>query len=177
MASIIDDVKVNSLQKVWPPRNDTPKDRRKRVAETKKLINSSKRKVLPKQQLGILLLKFQLDLKAQGNDLFREDEFGEASRAYGDAIDVIQLLTHENLPRNLDIENDLLCNRAECLLQIGDEDNVLQAWKDCENVLSHSRHHEKALFGKAKALKQLGRFFEARQCVSELLKITPTVST
>ncbi|XP_070571182.1 zinc finger CCCH domain-containing protein 7B-like [Ptychodera flava] len=116
-----------------------------------------------------ILHKLQLDLKAEGNELFVEKEITKACLCYNEALSIMNLVTMEKMFEDVALEEIVLCNRAECLLRIGEEDGVEQALIDCENILNNMNpKNEKAMFRKVKALKKLGRVDEAWRAIQQL---------
>ncbi|XP_070570216.1 3'-5' exoribonuclease HELZ2-like [Ptychodera flava] len=155
-------------KEVWPPPAESRATRQKRIQDTLPFASSSKRKSIPKQQLQELLHRLQLDLKTEGNQLFEETKYIEARSCYDDVVNIQNLLISEELEVNSLVAVNVRCNRAECLLRIGDEDSVKQALGDCNVVLGITPRDERAMFRKAKALKKLGKLPEAHQTVIDL---------
>ncbi|XP_070570215.1 3'-5' exoribonuclease HELZ2-like [Ptychodera flava] len=159
----------------WPPPGESRATRQRRITDKLQFLRSTnRRKAMEKNELQKLITRLQIDLKDEGNQLFEDKEISLACTCYNEIIDVTKLLVMEGLKRDLKLEEVVLCNRAECLLRIGDEDNIKQAIDDCNAVLEDiNPDNRKALFRKAKALKKLGRFYEARDVVTQLERLCP----
>lgn len=113
--------------------------------------------------------------KEEGNKVFKECDYAQASVHYTQAVDALTI--HKNI--TLDEEdvkecNDQLCatysNRAACLLKLGDHENALI---DTDACLAIDPNHTKAMFRKGLALHALGRYREACPVLGKALSLAP----
>jgi tetratricopeptide (TPR) repeat protein len=99
------------------------------------------------------------ELKAQGNQAFKEEQYSAACWLYRLALDVtpvIDVLTREAL----------FANRAAALLRLGD---FREAIADCDQALSLNAGNFKASYRKAQAMMGIESYTEALALLKQLL--------
>ncbi|XP_063780268.1 sperm-associated antigen 1 [Pseudophryne corroboree] len=92
-------------------------------------------------------------LKDQGNQLFKNGQFGEAAAKYSEAIDILQSTGAEDAELGV-----LYSNRAACHLKDG---NCAQCIEDCNKALELQPFSPKPLLRRAMANESLERYRQA----------------
>jgi stress-induced-phosphoprotein 1 len=108
-------------------------------------------------------------LKAQGNEAFRESRYDEAARAYTAALAKIGVEDKSSA-----LALSCFNNRAACYQQVSDFGGVVD---DCCCVLRHENANEKALLRRGLAYEGLQRFDDALKDMRKLLYINSRNST
>jgi tetratricopeptide (TPR) repeat protein len=94
-----------------------------------------------------------LEAKSAGNQSFSEKNYDAAIAHYSRA------LAASSWPREeIDLRCQLLCNRAQCFLNLDQPERCVQ---DCSEALAIRNALPKALFRRSLALKRLGKTQEA----------------
>eukprot|EP01025_Chloroclados_australasicus_P053150 TRINITY_DN622_c0_g1_i10.p1 TRINITY_DN622_c0_g1~~TRINITY_DN622_c0_g1_i10.p1 ORF type:complete len:995 (-),score=92.39 TRINITY_DN622_c0_g1_i10:929-3808(-) len=97
------------------------------------------------------------DLKTQGNEAFRNQDYILALSCYLNALEL------ENQSISM-----LMRNRAACSLQLGKP--VFAAMDSCVSLLIQFENNDKAIFRKVQALRELGQIEPALQTIEEYKK-------
>eukprot|EP00931_Biecheleriopsis_adriatica_P088439 TRINITY_DN62765_c0_g1_i1.p1 TRINITY_DN62765_c0_g1~~TRINITY_DN62765_c0_g1_i1.p1 ORF type:complete len:436 (-),score=61.68 TRINITY_DN62765_c0_g1_i1:18-1325(-) len=120
-------------------------------------------------------LDFALGRKAIGAQLFKDGRLELAFQRYSAVakfLDYIDTLFADKDARLLAKDIKIAChlNRAACALKLGDP---ARAAICCTCVLAHIPHNVKALFRRASASIELGKYEEAARDLKRLLEIEP----
>uniref|UniRef100_A0A668AHJ0 Zinc finger CCCH-type containing 7A n=1 Tax=Myripristis murdjan TaxID=586833 RepID=A0A668AHJ0_9TELE len=110
------------------------------------------------------------NLFGEGNDVFKEGEWTKAVEMYTEALSIADYADSEDISIPTGLLEKLFANRAAAYLNIGLFD---QALEDCEKALHLNEGNYRALFRKAKALKELGRHQEAYEAVAKCSLVVP----
>uniref|UniRef100_A0A803TE26 Sperm associated antigen 1 n=1 Tax=Anolis carolinensis TaxID=28377 RepID=A0A803TE26_ANOCA len=111
-----------------------------------------------------LLPPIAATLKAEGNELFKNGQFGEATLKYSDAIDNA-ISSGIQCPEDLCI---LYSNRAACYLKEGNCSDCIQ---DCNSALELHPYSLKPLLRRAMAYESIERYRQAYVDYKTLLQI------
>ncbi|KAJ7992437.1 hypothetical protein DPEC_G00278550 [Dallia pectoralis] len=105
------------------------------------------------------------NLFGEGNDLFNEGEWTRAIEMYTEALSIAEYAISEDITVSTAMLEKLYANRAAAYLNIvpGLHDEALA---DCENALHLNERNHRALYRKARALKEMGRHQEAYDAVA-----------
>ena len=109
-------------------------------------------------------------LKAEGNRLFAEKRWADATVKYSEALVKLEAAGDAAGPDGKTLRVSLLSNRAACHLAV---ENFSECLEDCNAVLKLDLSHQKALFRRAQALDGLGRPRDALADVMSLLAKHP----
>uniref|UniRef100_A0A8C5ELD8 C3H1-type domain-containing protein n=1 Tax=Gouania willdenowi TaxID=441366 RepID=A0A8C5ELD8_GOUWI len=110
------------------------------------------------------------NLFGEGNDVFKEGDWTKSIEMYTEALSIADYADSEEICIPTGLLERLYANRAAAYLNIGLYD---QALEDCEKALRLNEGNYKALFRKAKALKELGRHQEAYEAVAKCSLAVP----
>uniref|UniRef100_A0AAQ5Z2E2 C3H1-type domain-containing protein n=1 Tax=Amphiprion ocellaris TaxID=80972 RepID=A0AAQ5Z2E2_AMPOC len=110
------------------------------------------------------------NLFGEGNDVFKEGEWTKSIEMYTEALSIADYADSEDICVPTGLLEKLYANRAAAYLNIGLYD---QALEDCEKALQLNEGNYKALYRKAKALKELGRHQEAYEAVAKCSLAVP----
>jgi tetratricopeptide (TPR) repeat protein len=112
---------------------------------------------------------------ATGNSLFKQGRYEEADSSYAGGISALEESEGEgeggeggSAEAEATLRAKLLLNRAQCRLLLRDYEG---AAADCARVLSRDPANIKALFRRATALQNIGRFVEAGSIVDAILQL------
>ncbi|XP_074305378.1 uncharacterized protein LOC141640498 [Silene latifolia] len=112
--------------------------------------------------------------KDLGNDLFRQNQFVEASACYDKACrllsDVLKDVSDLDLNSLSSLAISLSLNLAASAIKLRAFDGALIL---CSMVLNFYPHHAKTLFRKAVALRSLNKLSEARCTFEEAVSVEP----
>ncbi|XP_011602431.1 zinc finger CCCH domain-containing protein 7A isoform X1 [Takifugu rubripes] len=116
------------------------------------------------------------NLFGEGNDVFREGDWTKSIEMYTEALSVAEYADSEEIYVPANLLEKLYANRAAAYLNIvpGLHD---QALKDCEKALQFNEGNYKALYRKAKSLKEMGRHQEAYEAVAKCSLAVPQDSS
>uniref|UniRef100_A0A669BVI8 Zinc finger CCCH-type containing 7A n=1 Tax=Oreochromis niloticus TaxID=8128 RepID=A0A669BVI8_ORENI len=114
------------------------------------------------------------NLFGEGNDVFREGEWTKSIEMYTEALNIADYAESEDICVQTGLLEKLYANRAAAYLNIGLYD---QALEDCEKALRLNEGNYRALYRKAKALKELGRHQEAYEAVAKCSLAVPQDSS
>lgn len=123
--------------------------------------------------------------KNRGNELFKENDYGQAIIYYSQAIVALEAdvgRTHgEQKRKQEEDDNDQLkeanalilscySNRAACALKLGQHENALD---DATKCVEMDANHVKGLFRKGLSLHALGRYQEACPALGKAMQLDP----
>uniref|UniRef100_A0A8C2X3G3 Zinc finger CCCH-type containing 7A n=1 Tax=Cyclopterus lumpus TaxID=8103 RepID=A0A8C2X3G3_CYCLU len=103
-------------------------------------------------------------------DVFREGEWTKSIEMYTEALSIADYADSEEICVATSLLEKLYANRAAAYLNIGLYD---QALEDCEKALYLNEGNYKALYRKAKSLKEMGRHQEAYEAVAKCSLAVP----
>ncbi|XP_029481303.1 zinc finger CCCH domain-containing protein 7A isoform X4 [Oncorhynchus nerka] len=106
------------------------------------------------------------NLFGEGNDVFNEGEWMRSIEMYTEALSIAEYADSEDISVPTGTLEKLYANRAAAYLNIvpGLHDEALV---DCEKALQLNEGNHRALYRKARALKELGRHKEAYEAVAK----------
>ncbi|XP_042197082.1 zinc finger CCCH domain-containing protein 7A [Callorhinchus milii] len=104
------------------------------------------------------------NLYDDGNDKFRGGNWKDALDQYTEALNVADYASSEDISIVDGVKEKLYTNRASCYLNIGHYNQVLE---DCDKALQLNHNNYRALYRKARALKELGRHKEAYNVIAK----------
>ncbi|XP_034750591.1 zinc finger CCCH domain-containing protein 7A isoform X1 [Etheostoma cragini] len=112
------------------------------------------------------------NLFGEGNDVFKEGEWTKSIEMYTEALSIAEYADSEDICVPTGLLEKLYANRAAAYLNIvpGLYD---QALEDCEKALQLNEGNYKALYRKAKSLKEMGRHQEAYEAVAKCSLAVP----
>ncbi|XP_054615349.1 zinc finger CCCH domain-containing protein 7A [Dunckerocampus dactyliophorus] len=112
------------------------------------------------------------NLFGEGNDVFKEGEWTKSIEMYTEALSIADYADSEDICVAKGLLEKLYANRAAAYLSIvpGLYD---QALEDCEKALELNDGNHKALYRKAKSLKEMGRHQEAYDAVAKCSLAVP----
>uniref|UniRef100_A0A668AVX9 Zinc finger CCCH-type containing 7A n=1 Tax=Myripristis murdjan TaxID=586833 RepID=A0A668AVX9_9TELE len=151
------------------------KDRRSRWQDIQKglqFIQSTLPFPGTQDQYEVFIQELVWNLFGEGNDVFKEGEWTKAVEMYTEALSIADYADSEDISIPTGLLEKLFANRAAAYLNIGLFD---QALEDCEKALHLNEGNYRALFRKAKALKELGRHQEAYEAVAKCSLVVPQV--
>lgn len=116
------------------------------------------------------------NLFGEGNDVFREGEWTKSIEMFTEALNIADYAESEDICVQTGLLEKLYANRAAAYLNIvpGLYD---QALEDCEKALRLNEGNYRALYRKARALKELGRHQEAYEAVAKCSLAVPQDSS
>uniref|UniRef100_A0A8D0CDU7 Zinc finger CCCH-type containing 7A n=1 Tax=Scleropages formosus TaxID=113540 RepID=A0A8D0CDU7_SCLFO len=110
------------------------------------------------------------NLFGEGNDVYREGEWTKSVELYAEALNVADYANSEDINISSNIIEKLYANRAAAYLNIGLYD---QALADCDKALQLNEGNYRALYRKARSLKEMGRHKEAYDEVAKCSLAVP----
>uniref|UniRef100_A0AAQ5Y3J4 C3H1-type domain-containing protein n=1 Tax=Amphiprion ocellaris TaxID=80972 RepID=A0AAQ5Y3J4_AMPOC len=122
------------------------------------------------EQYEVFIKDLVWNLFGEGNDVFKEGEWTKSIEMYTEALSIADYADSEDICVPTGLLEKLYANRAAAYLNIGLYD---QALEDCEKALQLNEGNYKALYRKAKALKELGRHQEAYEAVAKCSLAVP----
>uniref|UniRef100_A0A669DF91 Zinc finger CCCH-type containing 7A n=1 Tax=Oreochromis niloticus TaxID=8128 RepID=A0A669DF91_ORENI len=152
-------------------------DRRSRWQEIQKglqFIQSTLPFPGSQEQYEVFIKDLVWNLFGEGNDVFREGEWTKSIEMYTEALNIADYAESEDICVQTGLLEKLYANRAAAYLNIGLYD---QALEDCEKALRLNEGNYRALYRKAKALKELGRHQEAYEAVAKCSLAVPQDSS
>uniref|UniRef100_A0A672YWG5 C3H1-type domain-containing protein n=1 Tax=Sphaeramia orbicularis TaxID=375764 RepID=A0A672YWG5_9TELE len=148
-------------------------DRRSRWQEIQKglqFIQSTLPFPGSQDQYEVFIKELVWNLFGEGNDVFKEGEWTKSIEMYTEALSIAEYADSEDICVPTGLLEKLYANRAAAYLNIGLYD---QALEDCEKALQLNDGNYKALYRKAKSLKELGRHQEAYEAVAKCSLAVP----
>uniref|UniRef100_A0A674AG36 Zinc finger CCCH-type containing 7A n=1 Tax=Salmo trutta TaxID=8032 RepID=A0A674AG36_SALTR len=110
------------------------------------------------------------NLFGEGNDVFNEGEWMRSIEMYTEALSIAEYADSEDISVPTGTLEKLYANRAAAYLNIGLHDEALV---DCEKALQLNEGNHRALYRKARALKEMGRYKEAYEAVAKCSLAVP----
>ncbi|TDH03119.1 hypothetical protein EPR50_G00159590 [Perca flavescens] len=150
-------------------------DRRSRWQEIQKglqFIQSTLPFPGSQEQYEVFIKDLVWNLFGEGNDVFKEGEWTKSIEMYTEALSIAEYADSEDICVPTRLLEKLYANRAAAYLNIvpGLYD---QALEDCEKALHLNEGNYKALYRKAKSLKEMGRHQEAYEAVAKCSLAVP----
>lgn len=149
-------------------------DRRSRWQEIQKglqFIESTLPFPGSQDQYEVFIKDLVWNLFGEGNDVYKEGDWAKSIEMYTEALSVADYADSEDICVCVGLIEKLYANRAAAYLNItGLYDAALD---DCEKALQLNDGNYKALFRKAKSLKELGRHQEAYEAVAKCSLVVP----
>uniref|UniRef100_A0A673XPJ9 Zinc finger CCCH-type containing 7A n=1 Tax=Salmo trutta TaxID=8032 RepID=A0A673XPJ9_SALTR len=112
------------------------------------------------------------NLFGEGNDVFNEGEWMRSIEMYTEALSIAEYADSEDISVPTGTLEKLYANRAAAYLNVGLHDEALV---DCEKALQLNEGNHRALYRKARALKEMGRHKEAYETVAKCSLAVPQV--
>uniref|UniRef100_A0A4W4DQE2 C3H1-type domain-containing protein n=1 Tax=Electrophorus electricus TaxID=8005 RepID=A0A4W4DQE2_ELEEL len=122
------------------------------------------------EQYEVFIQELVRNLYGEGNDVFREGEWARSVELYSEALNIAEYADSEEISIACEMREKLHANRAASYLNIGLHD---QALEDCEKALQLNDSNYRALYRKARSLKELGRHQEAYEAVAKCSMTVP----
>ncbi|PWA17856.1 hypothetical protein CCH79_00008215 [Gambusia affinis] len=124
------------------------------------------------EQYEVFIKELVWNLFGEGNDVFQEGEWTKSIEMYTEALSIADYADSEDICVPTSVLEKLYANRAAAYLNIipGLYD---QALEDCEKALQLNEGNYRALYRKAKALKEMGRHQEAYEAVAKCSLTVP----
>ncbi|XP_053299534.1 zinc finger CCCH domain-containing protein 7A isoform X3 [Pleuronectes platessa] len=112
------------------------------------------------------------NLFGEGNDVYNEGEWTKSIEMYTEALNIAEYADSEDISVPTGLLETLYSNRAAAYLNVvpGLYD---QALEDCEKALHLNEGNYKALYRKAKSLKEMGRHQMAYETVAKCSLVVP----
>lgn len=149
-------------------------DRRSRWQEIQKglqFIESTLPFPGSQDQYEVFIKDLVWNLFGEGNDVFKEGDWTKSVEMYTEALSIADYADSEDICISTGLIEKLYANRAAAYLNItGLCDTALE---DCEKALQLNDGNYKALYRKAKSLKELGRHQEAYEAVAKCSLVVP----
>ncbi|XP_029283967.1 zinc finger CCCH domain-containing protein 7A isoform X1 [Cottoperca gobio] len=124
------------------------------------------------EQYEVFIKDLVWNLFGEGNDVFREGDWTKSIEMYTEALSIAEYADSEDICVPTSLLEKLYANRAAAYLNIvpGLYD---QALEDCEKALQLNEGNYRALYRKAKSLKEMGRHQEAYEAVAKCSLTVP----
>ncbi|XP_067238573.1 zinc finger CCCH domain-containing protein 7A isoform X3 [Chanodichthys erythropterus] len=122
------------------------------------------------EQYEVFIQSLVRNLFGEGNDVFLEGEWARSVELYTEALNIAEYAESEDIIIPQEIREKLHANRAASYLNIGLHD---QALEDSEKALQLNESNYKALYRKARCLKEMGRHQEAYEAVAKCSLAVP----
>ncbi|XP_056143894.1 zinc finger CCCH domain-containing protein 7A isoform X2 [Lampris incognitus] len=128
------------------------------------------------EQYEVFIKDLVWNLFGEGNDVFNEGDWTKSIDMYTEALSIAEYADSEEITVPTGLMEKLYANRAAAYLNIvpGLYD---QAIEDCEKALELNDGNYKALYRKAKALKEMGKHQEAYEAVAKCSLAVPQDSS
>ncbi|XP_006867273.1 PREDICTED: zinc finger CCCH domain-containing protein 7A [Chrysochloris asiatica] len=153
--------------------SNVSEERRKRqqsIKEGLQFIQSPLSYLGTQEQYAVYLGDLVRNLFNEGNDVYRELDWDGSMSQYTEALNLADYAKSEEIVIPKEIIEKLHINRIACYSNMGCPEKVLE---DCEIVLDFNASNCKALYRKAKALSDLGRYKEAYDAVAKCSLAVP----
>lgn len=121
-------------------------------------------------QYEVFIQDLVRNLFGEGNDVFKEGEWTKSVEMYTEALSIAEYADSEDITVSIELLENLYANRAAAYLNIGVHD---QALEDCEKALHLNDGNYRALYRKARSLKEMGRHQEAYEAVAKCSLAVP----
>nr|XP_056722342.1 zinc finger CCCH domain-containing protein 7A [Euleptes europaea] len=122
------------------------------------------------EQYEIFIRELVKNLFNEGNDAYREGDWDGSLNHYSEALNIADYANSEGIHISDEIVERMHVNRIVCYSKKGLHEKVLE---DCGVVLKLNENNFRALYRKAKALKELGRYKEAYDAVAKCSLAVP----
>ncbi|XP_030645891.1 zinc finger CCCH domain-containing protein 7A [Chanos chanos] len=122
------------------------------------------------EQYEVFIQDLVRNLFGEGNDVFSEGEWMRSVELYTEALNIAEYGESEDISISAELREKLHANRAASYLNIGLHD---QALEDCDAALTLNEGNHRALYRKARSLKELGRHKEAYEAVAKCSMAVP----
>ncbi|NWT45107.1 Z3H7A protein, partial [Chroicocephalus maculipennis] len=122
------------------------------------------------EQYELFIRELVRNLFNEGNDVYREGDWRGSLSHYTEAINIADYANSEEIHVSDDILEKLHVNRTACFSNMGLHEKVLE---DCEIALRLNENNFRALYRKAKALNELGRYKKAYDAVAKCSLAVP----
>uniref|UniRef100_A0A8C2KDT0 Zinc finger CCCH-type containing 7A n=1 Tax=Cyprinus carpio TaxID=7962 RepID=A0A8C2KDT0_CYPCA len=110
------------------------------------------------------------NLFGEGNDVFLEGDWARSVELHTEALNIAEYAGSEDILISQNLREKLHANRAASYLNIGLHD---QALEDSEKALQLNESNYRALYRKARCLKEMGRHQEAYEVVAKCSMAVP----
>ncbi|XP_074052515.1 zinc finger CCCH domain-containing protein 7A [Macrotis lagotis] len=153
--------------------SNVSEDRRNRQQDIKKglqFIQSPLPYRGTQEQYEVFLWTLIRNLFNEGNDIYQECDWNGSLSQYTEALNIADYARSEEIAISNEILEKLHINRIACYSNMGLNDKVLE---DCDKVLSLNLNNCRALYRKAKALSDLGRYKEAYDAIAKCSLAVP----
>ncbi|XP_025904814.1 zinc finger CCCH domain-containing protein 7A isoform X2 [Nothoprocta perdicaria] len=122
------------------------------------------------EQYELFIRELVRNLFNEGNDVYREGDWRGSLSHYTEAINIADYANSEEIHVSDDVLEKLHVNRIACYSNMGLHEKVLE---DCEIALRLNENNFRALYRKAKALNELGRYKKAYDAVAKCSLAVP----
>ncbi|NXX89133.1 Z3H7A protein, partial [Centropus bengalensis] len=122
------------------------------------------------EQYELFIQELVRNLFNEGNDVYREGDWRGSVSHYTEAINIANYANSEEIQVSDDVLEKLHVNRIACFSNMGLHEKVLE---DCEVALRLNENNFRALYRKAKALNELGRYKKAYDAVAKCSLAVP----
>lgn len=122
------------------------------------------------EQYELFIRDLVRNLFHEGNDVYREGDWRGSLSHYTEAINIADYANSEEIHVSDDVLEKLHVNRIACFSNMGLHEKVLE---DCEIALRLNENNFRALYRKAKALNELGRYKKAYDAVAKCSLAVP----
>ncbi|XP_028638737.1 zinc finger CCCH domain-containing protein 7A-like isoform X1 [Grammomys surdaster] len=153
--------------------SSAPEERRKRqhsIKEGLQFIQSPLSYPGTQEQYAVYLRALVRNLFNEGNDIYWECDWSGSLIQYSEALNIAHYAKSEDIVIPKEIIEKLRINRIACYSNMGLREKVLE---DCDAVLSVNASNCKALYRKAKALRDLGLYREAYDALAKCSLAVP----
>ncbi|XP_023654260.1 zinc finger CCCH domain-containing protein 7A [Paramormyrops kingsleyae] len=153
--------------------SSAPKDRKSRWQDIQKgleFIESTLPFPGPDEQYNEFIQNLVTNLFEEGNDVYSEGERMKSVEHYTEALSVADYAASEDIVIHSETLEKLYANRAAAYLCTGVYDPALS---DCEEALKLNSDNHRALYRKARCLKEMGRNAEAYEAISKCFLAVP----
>ncbi|XP_016110407.1 zinc finger CCCH domain-containing protein 7A [Sinocyclocheilus grahami] len=116
------------------------------------------------EQYEVFIQSLVRNLFGEANDVFLEGEWARSVELYTESLNIAEYAESEDIIISQDLKEKLYANRAASYLNIGLHD---QALEDSEKALQLNESNYRALYRKARCLKEMGRHQEAYEVVAK----------
>ncbi|KAG5831883.1 hypothetical protein ANANG_G00285080 [Anguilla anguilla] len=122
------------------------------------------------EEYEVFLRDLVWKLFGEGNDIYSEGEWARSVELYTEALSIAEYADSEDISISNTVLEKLHANRAAAYLNMGVHD---QALEDCDKALQLNEGNHRALYRKARSLKELERHKEAYEAVAQCSLAVP----
>uniref|UniRef100_A0A8C2KE59 Zinc finger CCCH-type containing 7A n=1 Tax=Cyprinus carpio TaxID=7962 RepID=A0A8C2KE59_CYPCA len=122
------------------------------------------------EQYEVFIQSLVRNLFGEGNDVFLEGDWARSVELHTEALNIAEYAGSEDILISQNLREKLHANRAASYLNIGLHD---QALEDSEKALQLNESNYRALYRKARCLKEMGRHQEAYEVVAKCSMAVP----